>query len=406
MKECQYCGPNPINHQSARWAIIFDLLFKPLFVPIELLRHKIGNLVKINSLKNEKYIAKTLRFLSKIGIGRIESALDSEDSYRTKCLWDSAQKRGISIERYRLGDLSGLRTLMIAEYNEDIAVFDGLPRPSRKYPKSIEWVDDKAIMRDKFKKASIPVAKGGVCLTLAQAKSVFRDIASQVIVKPRTGSRSRHTTIHINSEDELEEAFYVAKQLSPWVVVEEELSGMVFRATVIAGKTAGVIRREPPHVIGDGEHTVSQLVDIANQHPERQGPLFHHINLGIEAQNELLRQNFTGDSVPENGEVVLLGQKIGRGSGGSTTELTNKAHPQNIQLFEKIADFLGDSLVGIDFIVEDIEKPWPEQAKCGVIECNSLPFIDLHHYPLFGEPRDVAGALWESVFSSSRNPSK
>jgi cyanophycin synthetase len=52
-------------------------------------------------------------------------------------------------------------------------------------------------------------------------------------------------------------------------------------------------------------------------------------------------------------------------------------------------------LVGIDFIIEDISKSWKEQARCGVIECNSRPFFDNHHLPFNGKPRNVAGAIWD-----------
>ncbi len=52
-------------------------------------------------------------------------------------------------------------------------------------------------------------------------------------------------------------------------------------------------------------------------------------------------------------------------------------------------------IVGIDFIIEDISKPWQEQAKCGVIECNGRPFFDNHHLPFEGKPRNVAGAIWD-----------
>ncbi|KKQ85683.1 MAG: hypothetical protein UT09_C0044G0001, partial [Parcubacteria group bacterium GW2011_GWF2_38_8] len=38
-------------------------------------------------------------------------------------------------------------------------------------------------------------------------------------------------------------------------------------------------------------------------------------------------------------------------------------------------------------------KPWFVEQHCGIIECNSLPFIDLHHYPLFGKPNNVASKL-------------
>ena len=71
-------------------------------------------------------------------------------------------------------------------------------------------------------------------------------------------------------------------------------------------------------------------------------------------------------------------------------------------MLEKLGAYLKDPLVGVDFIMEDITKSWKEEQHCGIIECNSLPFIDLHHYPLFGKADNVAGALWDLVIPESK----
>ena len=99
---------------------------------------------------------------------------------------------------------------------------------------------------------------------------------------------------------------------------------------------------------------------------------------------------------------MTLNQKVSRSYGATTSDMTQITHPENTKLFEKIARVLGDSLVGIDFIISDISKSWMEQKRCGVIECNSLPFLDLHHYPFVGMPRDAAGALLDAVFPAKK----
>ncbi|MDO8590777.1 MAG: hypothetical protein Q7R65_02225, partial [bacterium] len=134
----------------------------------------------------------------------------------------------------------------------------------------------------------------------------------------------------------------------------------------------------------------------------RHGGIFHEIEMGGEAGAELVRQKLTWESVPKKGRFVALNQKVGRGQGGSNTEMISKVHPENVKLFEKLAKVIGDSLVGVDFIMQDIEKPWTEQELCGAIECNSLPFLDLHHMPLYGETLDPSSALWGIVFPDSK----
>jgi cyanophycin synthetase len=259
-------------------------------------------------------------------------------------------------------------------------------------------MDDKAEMARRFAEKNIPTARGGKVKTWLAALALFSSLKKPIIVKPVSGSRGRHTTLHINKEEELRRGLDIARQLSPWVVVQEELTGPVYRVTVIGGKLQAVLRRDPAGVIGDGIHSIRALAETENKNPLRQGPLFHHLPLDLGAEEELSRQNFTWESIPAMGLFVALGTKTSRGMGGALVDVTDVVHPDNNALFEKIGSVLVDPLVGIDFIIMDIKKSWKVQDQCGVIECNSLPFIDLHHFPLQGQPRNVAGAVWELVF--------
>jgi cyanophycin synthetase len=225
---------------------------------------------------------------------------------------------------------------------------------------------------------------------------MFLSLTPPVIAKPARGSRSRHTTTHIDTLDELEIAYEKAKQLCPWVIIEEELIGLVHRGTVIGGKVVGILRREPAAVTGDGVHTVLELITKENENPMRQGPIFHQIELhDPEHDKELMRHGMTLKSIPPSGKIVTLSQKASRGLGGGATDVTDDAHPEIVRMLEKVAEVLGDSLVGIDFIIDDVRKPWRQQPRSGVIECNGAPFIDLHLFPLVGKPRNTPGALWD-----------
>ena len=62
---------------------------------------------------------------------------------------------------------------------------------------------------------------------------------------------------------------------------------------------------------------------------------------------------------------------------------------------KRIAKILGNPVIGIDFIIEDISRSWKEQERGGVIECNGRPFFDNHHLPFEGEPQNVAARIWD-----------
>ena len=72
------------------------------------------------------------------------------------------------------------------------------------------------------------------------------------------------------------------------------------------------------------------------------------------------------------------------------------------EMLEKVGQVLDDPLIGVDFIMDDVSVSWRDQPRSGVIECNSAPFIDLHHFPLVGKPHNVAAALWDVVYPESK----
>ena len=398
---CKDCAGNPINHTAAYCAATMTYIMRPFEKWINLM----GIIVDPILSKFWNPVAPAFyKFMASHNLGIIHGGPSLKDSWKIKCIWKEATKRGIEMRKFSFFKKS--RGVYFAKFNGKISCFDSLPRPEGRASGALAWMDDKGLMRKRFIKSGIPVANGGMAMTKASALRIFRSLDKPVITKPNLGSRSRHTTVHIRTEEEFLEALKVAKRLSPWIIIEEELTGMVFRGTLIGGEIAAVMRREPPHIVGDGRRTILELVKKENRNPKRRGPIFHHIDMGNDAEKDMGRQRLNWDDIPKKGKVVTLGDKVGRATGASTTDVTDIIHPENIKLLQRIHSILQDPLVGIDFIMEDISKPWSEQnkngLKCGIIECNSMPFIDLHHYPLFGKPRNVAGALWDIIFPDSK----
>jgi cyanophycin synthetase len=279
-------------------------------------------------------------------------------------------------------------------------VFEGLPRPDGSG--GLEWIDNKALMKKVCHKTGIPTPNGRACFSLSAARKIFGKLEKPVVVKPALGSRSRHVRVHIKTEQAMAEAFWAAKQVSPVVVIEEELKGMVHRATVVGGKVRGVLRREPGFVVGDGVRTISQLVEEENKNPLRRGPIFHPIPINADFYAEIANQGFSENDLPPKGRLVTVSLKIGRSQGGTNTDVTDLVHSENLELFERIAAVFGESLVGIDFIIEDVSRSWRQQPLSGIIECNSVPFLDLHSFPFVGRPRDLFSALWDEVLKNQK----
>lgn len=395
---CIECGSAQVNHRSEWWSNWFEHWSGTYSKPLEYIRRKVQPAISYlpwNSLGI--FIIKTGAILGAI---QISNELLPTDNSRTISLWNSAQPRGITIQRIKI---FGRQTeISIAQHKAKKRLYMSMPRPQQPPSNSYFWMDNKSEMQIYFTAAGIPVPKSFECRTEEQALKAFRQINSTVIVKPTYGSRSRHTIVNIKNEQDLIRSFRIAQQISPWVMVQEELPGMVHRVLWVGNKVVAVMRREPAYVVGDGVLTVQQLVEKENKNPLRQGPIFHHLPTNEEATQELVRQNKKWESVPAKGEIIVINPKVSRGNGAVNVDVTDETHPENMELFKKIGSFLNDPLVGIDFIIRDITKPWTEQLPCGVIECNALPYVDLHSYPYSGAVRDAAGALWELVFPESK----
>ena len=378
MKHCKDCEPAQESHFVAYTSVVLGWIDEPFF---NLMEKVFKNTAETISDKITLPFFNLMVFLK---LGHFSSKPDEKDTWRTKCFWDEATRRGIKMREFHLGPI---RDGFVVEYEKNgkvkTIIFDGLPRPGFKESPALKWMDNKGIMKTKFLKEGLPVACGGVAFTKKGALKIFNSITKPVITKPNLGSRSRHTMIHLSTRQDLVLGFKKAKKLSPLVVIEEELRGYLFRGTLVGGKLAGVVRRDQPEVNGDGVHTLRELMEEENKRPERKGPIFHKITIDKETEIELKRQSVKLDDVIEKGKVITFSQKTSRGCGGTTTEVTDIVHPDNIEMLNHVAKFLDDPLIGVDFIIEDITKSWKEEQHCGIIECNSLPFIDLHHYVMF-----------------------
>ncbi len=384
-----------VHHGAERWLLRVDMFARPLTRFLDPLTRRFTPLVDV--LINWT-VPPVAWVLVKTGLALAVTDLRSHPSETTQALFEEAEKRGIQMWELRVLGLP--RRIFLARYKGITWVFEGLPRPVRVQP-SISWIDDKAEVKRRFEKAEFPVPKGALCRTESRAKKVFESLHHPVIVKPHEGSGGRHVTVHITTVGELVKAFRIARQVSPLVIVEEELTGPIYRATLVGRKLVGVLRRDPPHVVGDGRRTVRELVAEENKNPLRRGPVFAEINVDSpEGGRELGWQKRTPDYVPMAGEVVHLHFKVNWGVGGVSRDATGETHPENKKLFEAIGEYLGDDIVGIDFMIPDIRKSWREE-RCGVIECNSLPLIGNHHFPYTGEVWNVAGKIWDMIFPES-----
>ena len=308
---------------------------------------------------------------------------------RGRVLWEEAANRGIEMKSVILFGKE-IDTYKARIHGKNI-FFDSVPRPFLPKGSGLWWLDDKERLRSKLEEAGLPVPRGGSSWREGRIVDWFHEIEKPVIIKPRLGSRGRHTTTFIHTEEQVREGFRIAKQICPYVMIGEHIKGSVYRGTVIDGKLVGVLGGSPPRITGDGSQTVAQLVEIKNKNkPEGVSDvMITPAHIGF-----LGRQGYTLDTVLPRDVTIDVIEKIGVSYGGSSFECTDETHDDIKRVMEQAAAVVKDLLVGFDFIIEDITRA-PAEQKWGIIECNSLPFLNLHHYPLIGKPNNVSKYVWD-----------
>jgi D-alanine-D-alanine ligase-like ATP-grasp enzyme len=196
---------------------------------------------------------------------------------------------------------------------------------------------------------------------------------------------------NIHTLEEFKSGVDVAKKLCAYLSVEEHLMGDVCRATFVNGKLMGFYRGGTPYVVGDGMQTIEQLIqDKDENRPER----VEKIIVNQEMRDFVARLGFQIQDVLPSGLRLALTYRTGRLYGGVTREMLDELHPSFVPTLTKAAEIVDLPVIGFDCIVPDPTADASTQ-RWGIIECNTLPFIDLHYYALEGKPKNIAGAIWD-----------
>ena len=182
------------------------------------------------------------------------------------------------------------------------------------------------------------------------------------MTKPYNGNHGRGISIRLTSDEEVAQGYAVAREHARSVIVETFLEGDDHRLLVVNGNLVAATRRTPGHVVGDGEHTIEQLIEIVNQDPRRgvgHEKVLTRLELDAQAQKMLERaNNMRPDSVPDAGQVVLLRSTANLSTGGTATDVTDVIHPDNREMAERAVRAIGLDVGGVDFLSKDITESY------------------------------------------------
>jgi cyanophycin synthetase len=329
--------------------------------------------------------------------GALQQLRDLDEDVRlgpsTGAIVQAALARNIPYRRLTNGSLvmfgwgSKQRKIQAAEIDRTGAIAEAIAQ-------------DKELTKRMLDAAGVPVPHGRVVSDADDAWTAAQEIGLPVVVKPKDGNQGKGVAVNLNTREQLANGFAVASQFGEEIMVERYLPGHDFRLLVVGNKLIAAARRDPPQVVGDGVHSVRELVDQVNLDPRRgngHSTSLTKIRFDDIALHSLAGQGYQADSVPPKGQRVVLRNNANLSTGGAATDVTDDVHPEVAARAIAAAHMVGLDICGVDLVCDSVLKPIEEQGG-GVVEVNAAPGLRMHLSPSFGKGRPVGEAIIGTMF--------
>jgi cyanophycin synthetase len=311
----------------------------------------------------------------------------------TAAIVRAAQRRGIPVRRLNSGSLVQLghgfqqRRICTAETDATSAIAEMIAQ-------------DKQLTRNLLSAIGVPVPEGRSVADVEDAWKAAGEIGLPVVVKPQYGNHGRGVATNLSTREQVVNAYAAAREEGSSILVESYIPGDDYRLLVIGGRLVAAALREPAHVIGDGRSTVRELVAEVNRDPRRSdghATVLSFIKLDAVGLAVLSEQGYTPDSVPPEGQRVLIRRNGNLSTGGTATDVTDRVHPDTAARAVDAARAVGLDIAGVDVVAQDIGQPLEEQ-RGAVVEVNAGPGLRMHLEPSAGKPRPVGEAIVSMLF--------
>ncbi len=265
---------------------------------------------------------------------------------------------------------------------------------------AVDIACNKEITKKMLQDAAIPVPAGDLVTDADGLERVIRKIGFPLVLKPLDGNHGRGQTINVQDWETAKEGLVYAQTISHKVIVERYVTGFDYRVLVINHKMVAAARRVPAHIVGDGSATIQELIDLENQNPRRgygHENALTEINVDKDTLELLDKLEYSLETVPQKGETIYLKSTANLSTGGTSIDVTDMVHPENITMCERISKIIGLDVCGIDIMAENLTQPLKESGGV-ILEVNAAPGFRMHLAPSEGLPRNVAGPVVDMLY--------
>lgn len=308
-------------------------------------------------------------------------------------------RRGLDLQFYGLVEEENKLKVRYSLSNKDRTHYFSLSMGDKISETAFDICNDKEQTKLYLSKYDVPVPQGkmfGSGTDDDKIVSFALSLGFPLVVKPTDGNAGKGVFSNIQSEKNLREILiHVRAELGfDNIIVEQYKEGEEFRIVVIGDKVIGAMNRRPANVVGDGKHSIRQLINIKNDDRLNNPHLTSRlIKKDREVEDVLNRAGYSINSVPTKGKRVYLRLKSNLSAGGEAVDVTEGLTDE----LKTIAINAGKAIpglahYGVDMIVD-------KKNNTGtILEVNARPGIGGHLFPVEGTPRDFAKYIIDYYF--------
>ena len=236
----------------------------------------------------------------------------------------------------------------------------------------------------------------GLCLPAQQLAGeadenmVFLETHQRIVVKPLDGEQGHGVAVDLRTLDEVNAAIERAQAFDSRVLLESYHQGLDLRVVVIGFDVVAAAIRRPAEVVGDGNHTIGQLIEAQSRRRSAATGGESKIPLDEETERTLHDAGYDYASVLPANERLAVRRTANLHTGGCLEDVTAILHPVLADACIRAARALDIPVVGLDLML-----PAADQPEYVFIEANERVGLANH------EPQPTAERFVDLLFPHS-----
>ncbi len=253
-------------------------------------------------------------------------------------------------------------------------------------------MENKVVTKKILDRNHIVVPAGADFQDAEEAFQYAKRFKGSFVIKPKSTNFGLGVFIFIDNftEEEIRKAIEVGFGYDDTVLVEKYISGNEYRFLVVGDETVGILNRVPANVLGDGVHTITELVEEKNKDSLRgkgyKTPL-EKIKIDDNVKIFLSNNGIDENYIPKKDEYIQLRVNSNISTGGDSIDITDEVHQRFKDIAVEASKAVDAVFCGVDIIVDDYTNP---KSSYAIIELNFNPAIHIHSFPYKGKERRIA----------------